>query len=103
MHNWGRSPKKSSKKVILGIDRRKSFCFTLSSMGNHRSTDYNKQIARAKELGCEVIDTKNDKKKIFYPVGSTPHPRYGTMYYSHAGVLGVKPLERFLDFLDKKK
>jgi len=25
------------------------------------------------------------------------------MYYSHAGVLGVKPLERFLDFLDKKK
>jgi hypothetical protein len=73
-------------------------------MAQHRSTNYKKQEARAKLLGCIVEDMGDGlRKKIFLPAGATPHPRYGTMYLSHVGELGFKPLKRFLDFLEANK
>lgn len=71
-------------------------------MAKHRSKNFQEQIKRATTLGCSV-EIKNNKYRIYLPVGATPHPTLGTMYLGHEAEAGVKPIKKFLDFLEENK
>ena len=81
--------------IVLQIKRLKKALpcrFVLSKvlgMSKHRSTDFHKQIARAKSIGCRVIQ-RNNKYLILSPDTKT-------QYTGHEAAHAVIKIKKFVD------